>query len=53
MKKKNFKSQKAPTVNSVLIQNDEILVIFQYLQTKYRNDSEIIECCFTHCAGNS
>ena len=30
----------------MLIQNDEILVIFQYLQAKYCNDSKITECCF-------
>ena len=30
----------------MLIQNDEILVIFQYLQANYCNDSNITECCF-------
>ena len=30
----------------MLIQNDEILVIFQYLQAKNCNDSKITECCF-------
>ena len=30
----------------MLIQNDEILVIFQYLQAKYCNDSKITECRF-------
>ena len=30
----------------MLIQNDKILVIFQYLQAKYCNDSTITECCF-------
>ena len=30
----------------MLIQNDEILVIFQYLLAKYCNDSNITECCF-------
>ena len=30
----------------MLIQTDEILVIFQYLQAKYCNDSKITECCF-------
>ena len=30
----------------MLIQNNEILVIFQYLQAKYCNDSKIAECCF-------
>ena len=30
----------------MLIQNDEILVIFQYLQAKYCNDSKITEWCF-------
>ena len=40
----NFKSWKQ--LNSVLIHNDEILVIFQYLQAKYCNDSKITECCF-------
>ena len=29
----------------MLIQNDESLVIFQYLQAKYCNDSKITECC--------
>ena len=38
---------KANTVNFVLIQNVKILVIFQYLQAKYCNGSEIVECCFT------
>ena len=43
-KRINFKSWKQ--LNSVLIQNDEILVIFQYLQAKYCNNSKITECCF-------
>ena len=30
----------------MLIQYDEILVIFQYLQAKYCNDSKITECGF-------
>ena len=30
----------------MLIQNNEILVIFQYLQAKYCNDSKITECRF-------
>ena len=46
-KKNKFHISKATTVNSVLIQNNEILVIFQYLQTKHCNGFEIIECCFT------
>ena len=29
----------------MLIQNDKILVIFQYLLAKYCNDSKITECC--------
>ena len=37
--KNKFQILKATTVNSVLIQNDEILVIFQYLQAKYCNGS--------------
>ena len=46
-KRINFKSQKATTVNSVLFQNDKILVIFQYLQTNYCIGAEIFERCFT------
>ena len=30
----------------MLIQTDEILVIFQYLQAKYCDDSKITEWCF-------
>ena len=30
----------------MLIHNDKILVIFQYLQAKYCNDSKITKCCF-------
>ena len=30
----------------MLIQNDEMLVIFQYLHANYCNDSKITECCF-------
>ena len=28
------------------MQNDEILVIFQYLQAKYCNNFKITKCCF-------
>ena len=34
-------------LNFELIQNDEILLIFQYLQAKYCNSFEIIEFYFT------
>ena len=37
--------QNLKATNSVLIQNDETLVNFRYIQAKYCNDTEIIECC--------